>query len=107
DTMRRARFLLTLPGIAVAGTAIWASGCGTTEDDCLSGLRCNPYRDAAEDSSQGGHIEPSCTGKPTDPDPATMTLKLYNPDCAVFVLANAPGSTQDGTMANPYPALQT
>ena len=49
------RFFMAASSLAVAGVAIWASGCGTFYDDCING-RCTPFKPA---------VTIKCPGDPT------------------------------------------
>lgn len=73
--------------------ALHVAGCFGTRDDCAQNplLSCGPW-------TTHKVLPPECSGDPT--------AKNVIEACGVFVQADAMGTTEDGSKANPYKTLQ-
>jgi hypothetical protein len=120
--MRHTRFLMITSGLFAVALAGWASGCGTTYDDCVSGKigACKGiYTESTGTGGSGGSsttttttgtggmggeggMAPSCIGDPTQ-DPSLLSKT----ECLAFVRADAADDQGDGSKDKPYKTLQS
>jgi hypothetical protein len=91
--------------LLIVAPTVYALGCSTEATDCERTLECAQFLAGAAGSTSNsttstgsGGASPDCTG-----DPNTENVVEA---CGVFVQADAGGSVEDGTEAQPYKTLQ-
>jgi hypothetical protein len=94
--MKHAARLIVFGGIAAVALVGLHIGCADIDTDCNLNLNCP----GGSNGSSSGTGMPACAGDPT------QDASLVREECGVFVQADAMGSAEEGTKANPYKTLQ-